>query len=208
MFRWVKQYLNVCETDETSRRVPRTIVTKSEAIFKSGLPLLSQMDQQAINFYRKVSLLFFFVIIGFLILAYGVTFLHQNSTSKNPFIFWTVKNHLSITVALIFLSAVLGYFPSAITYRHLKKTQKESRTLLDSVLLFLNQEERAIINHLVQQKGLSGQAEISRLPGMNRVKAYRSLKKMQEKNLLGIVPHGKVRKVALKENILQMLKEG
>lgn len=208
MFQWLKQYLKVCETRGICGGAGRIVVTRDEATFKSNSLFSLEMNQQAINFYRKVSLVFFFVIIGFLILAYGITFLHQNSTSKNPFIFWTVKNHLSLTVVLIFLSAVLGYLPSAITYRHLTKTQKESRTLLGSVLLFLNQEERAIINHLVQQKGLSGQAEISRLPGMNRVKAYRSLKRMQEKNLLEIMPHGKVRKVALKENILQMLKEG
>lgn len=203
----MKQYLNVCETDHRNELSRLNAVAFFEARFKNEEHVIKPMEQRAIDLYRKISLVFFFFIIGLLVLAYAVTFLHQNTTSKNPFIFWTVQNHLRITIGLILLSAILGYLPSAITYRHLAKTKKESQKLLDTVFLFLNPEEREVINHLVQQNGLSSQAEISRLPGMSRVKAFRSLKKMHEKNLLDIAVHGKIRKVALKENILRMLKE-
>jgi len=79
--------------------------------------------------------------------------------------------------------------------------------MLDMILVFLSKEEREIINFLVEKNGTSTQADISRLPGMNRVKAHRSMQKMQEKNLLDITAHGKVRNVALKQNIMNTLME-
>ncbi len=126
-------------------------------------------------------------------------------TSRNQFIFWLVENHLPITIGLILLSALIGYTLSTITYRQVTKTQKESRKLLELLFLFLNNDEKEIINWLVQNGGTARQADISRLPNMDRVKAFRSLQRMREKNLIDITEHGKIRKVSLKENIFKML---
>ncbi len=72
------------------------------------------------------------------------------------------------------------------------------------LLLFLGQEEKEIIEHLVAMDGMSSQADISKLPSMNRVKAHRSLQKMQEKNIVEVVPpHGKMRRIHLNENIMR-----
>lgn len=128
-------------------------------------------------------------------------------TSKNPFIFWMVENHLSITIVLILLSGCIGYASSAIIYRQVTTTKKESKRLLEILFLFLSNDEKEIINCLVQNKGMIGQAEIARLPAMNRVKAFRSLQKMQERDLIDITPVGKIRRVSLKENILKILNE-
>ena len=72
-------------------------------------------------------------------------------------------------------------------------------------MLFLSREEREIVNFLVENKGITTQAEIARLPHMNRVKAHRSLQKMSQKQIIELIAHGKIRKVHLKENILQLL---
>lgn len=74
-------------------------------------------------------------------------------------------------------------------------------------MLFLNKEEKEIIKYLVEKKGETTQAEISRLPGLNRVKAYRSVQKMQQKKLIEVVSHGKVRKIKLRKDILCILKK-
>ncbi|MBI2112471.1 hypothetical protein HYT52_02970 [Candidatus Woesearchaeota archaeon] len=118
-----------------------------------------------------------------------------------------VENHLSITIVLILLSGCIGYASSAIIYRQVTTTKKESKRLLEILFLFLSNDEKEIINCLVQNKGMIGQAEIARLPAMNRVKAFRSLQKMQERDLIDITPVGKIRRVSLKENILKILNE-
>ena len=55
------------------------------------------------------------------------------------------------------------------------------------------------------QRKKAKQAEIARLEGMGRVKAHRALQKMQEKNLVEIIPYGKIRKIILKDNIRNSL---
>ncbi len=163
------------------------------------------MDGHSIKLYKYISLGFSAIIISLAIIIYIVMYIHRNTTSKNPLIFWTVENHLPITIGMIILSGFIGYILSAVTYKQITKTKKESEKLLEMLFLFLNKDEKEIINHLVKSNGTTGQAEISRLPGMDRVKAFRSLQRMREKNLIDVTAHGKIRKVSLKENILNML---
>ena len=165
------------------------------------------MDEHSIRLYKYISFGFLAIIIGLAILIYLVVYIHQNVTSKNPIIFWMVENHLSITIILIIFSGFIGYLSSTLTYKQVITTKKESKKLLEMIFLFLNNDEKEIINCLVQNNGAIGQAEISRLPNMNRVKAFRSLQKMQEKNIISIATHGKIRKVLLKDNILNILTE-
>ena len=107
----------------------------------------------------------------------------------------------------MFISVFFGFYTSKVLYSKLKKRTKTSKSILDVVLLFLGEDEKSIINFLVEKKGQTTQAEISRLSNMNRVKAHRSLQKLQVKQLIDIVSHGKVRKIKLKENIYDLLLE-
>ncbi len=42
---------------------------------------------------------------------------------------------------------------------------------------------------------------------MHRVKAFRSLQKIQEKQLVEIIAHGKMRRLMLKPSLLEMLRD-
>lgn len=165
------------------------------------------MSKDSIEVYKYVSRGFFVTIIGLGIVIFFVTYTHPPMTNANPLIFWTFENHLSITIALVIISGLIGYLSSTLTYNQITKTKKESKKLIEMLFLFLNKDEKEIMNHLVKNNGSTNQAEISRLQGMNRVKSFRSLKKMQEKNLIDIKSHGKIRKISLKENILKILSE-
>lgn len=163
------------------------------------------MEENPIKVYKYISIGFSAIIIGLAVVIYLVMYIHQDTTSKNPVIAWTVENHLPITIMIILLSGFMGYISSTLTYKQVTKTKSESKRLLEMLFLFLNNDEKEIVDHLVKNNGTAGQAEIARLPGMNRVKAFRSLQKMQSRNLLDIASYGKIRKISLKENILQML---
>jgi len=106
---------------------------------------------------------------------------------------------------MIGVSVAFGFFWSNTLYKEIEKKSKSTRSMLDVVLLFLGSDERKILHFLVENNGKTTQAEISRLDRMNKVKAYRSVKKMQEKQIIDIIPHGKVRKIQLKKNILNTL---
>ena len=163
------------------------------------------MDEHSIKLYKYMSLIFLVVTFSLAVMIYLIIYIHRNVTSKSALIFWIVENHQSILIGLILFSGFVGYISSALTYKVVINTKKEYKKLLEMLFLFLSNDEKNIINCLVGNKGAAGQADISRLPDMDRVKAFRSLQKMQAKNLIDITAHGKIRKISLKDNILNML---
>lgn len=136
-----------------------------------------------------------------------ITHKYKNVSTANNLLRFAINNHTIILVSLIVIAIASGFLWSNILYSEIKKKQKDTKTILNVVLQFLNNEEKAIIKLLVENNGSTTQSEIARLPNMTRVKAFRSLQKMEEKALIEIIPHGKIRKVKVKENILDSLLE-
>jgi len=136
-----------------------------------------------------------------------LTYMNRDHDNHNYLFTLAVQHHVEIMLALVIIATGFGFFWSAVSFSQIEKQKKDSKKILETVMLFLNREEKQIVNFLVEKKGATNQAEISRLPGMNRVKAYRSLQKMQEKRIIDIIPHGKIRRVVLKENILNSVIE-
>jgi uncharacterized membrane protein len=157
------------------------------------------------KFIRNLSFVLLTILLFVVTLIAFMTY--HPTENANKYLTYAVQHHTIIMAGLLGVALVFGFFFSQLFYAEIQRKSQDSKSILAVVLLFLNQEERAIVNFLVQNKGLTTQAEIARLPHMNRVKAHRSLQKMQEKQLIELVAHGKVRKVQLKENILQLLLE-
>ncbi|MFC1648142.1 helix-turn-helix transcriptional regulator [Nanoarchaeota archaeon] len=146
------------------------------------------------------------LLIAVIVLAF-ISFDSRFVSSDNDLLAFAVQNHMWIMVVLVLISVAFGFYTSKFLYKEIRERAKTSQNILEVVMLFLGEEEKGIINFLVEKNGETTQAEISRLPGMTRVKAYRSLQKIQEKQLIDIIPHGKVRRIKLKENILNTLLE-
>ncbi|MBR9699387.1 hypothetical protein GOV09_02940 [Candidatus Woesearchaeota archaeon] len=152
-----------------------------------------------LGFFILVILL---VSVSFLaVIIYGV----KDLATVSPFLAFAVQYHVVIMMVLIVVSVAFGFFWSHALYSEIRSREKTSRKIMDVVLLFLGTEERKILNFLVEKDGKTTQAHIARIEGMNKVKAFRSVKKMQDKQIVDVVSHGKVRQVLLKENILDIL---
>jgi uncharacterized membrane protein len=160
-----------------------------------------------INFYRKIGV----VLLSFLLLAVlwiaTITHTNRNLSNPNPLIHFAIQNNFVILIVLIVVSVAYGFLWSSLSYFEINRKKKDSEAILKTVFLFLSNDEKNMIEFLVQNDGQTTQAELSRLPGMNRVKAFRLLQKMQGKNLVEIIPHGKVRRIRIKENIMNTLRE-
>jgi len=160
-----------------------------------------------IHIFTKIGVsLFSLSLLGVALIAI-VTHTNRNLTNPNLFIHYAIQNNVLILIILIAMSVAYGFVWSSILYREVKQKKQESRSILETVFLFLGTEEKNIIEFLVKKKGNTTQAEISKLSGMTRLKAFRALQKMQNKNLVEIVPHGKIRIVKLKQNVLNVLLE-
>lgn len=144
------------------------------------------------------------ILLVLLVLAFMT---YTTEPGANAFTAYAVLHHSEIMAGLVVIAVVFGFALAQRSYAAIERERAGSRDILGIVLLFLSAEEKAIVNLLVEQGGSTNQAEIARLPGMNRVKAHRSLQKMQEKRIIELVPHGKIRKVHLKENLRTILAE-
>jgi uncharacterized membrane protein len=150
-----------------------------------------------------------FLALGAVLLAFMVfAFLtYAAGPASHPVVAYAVNHHAEIMAALVVVAVAFGFALAQRFYRAYEKEREGSQDILRIALLFLSTEEKAIVQHLVTNGGSTNQAEIARLPGMNRVKAHRSLQKMQERRLIELIPHGKMRKVRLKETLRELLAE-
>ncbi len=164
------------------------------------------MKQKDLRLYHNIG----FGVLTFLLIASSVfaivTYSNRDIYNTSPLFMLAIQYHI-IMIFLIVVSVAFGFFWSNISYGEILRQKKDSKSILEIVMLFLNNEEREIINFLVKNNGVTTQTEISRLPGFSRVKAYRALQKMREKRLIEVTPHGKVRKVLLKQNIYESILE-
>ena len=152
----------------------------------------------------------FAVLLILLLLVSIVTFVTDSSrhvTNKSPTLTYLVNNHTVIMFFLIVIATGFGFFWSNLSIVELEKQKRGSKQILDIIMMFLNKEEKEIIKFLVKEKGETSQAELARLPGLNNVKAYRSVQKMHEKRLVDVQAHGKMRRIILKNNIYDLLNE-
>ena len=72
-------------------------------------------------------------------------------------------------------------------------------------LRFLGAEEKAIISSILSNKGKTTQSKISKDTMFSRVKIFRILKKLEEKNIITKKPHGMTNVIELDEELKKIL---
>ena len=156
---------------------------------------------------KRVRLIGYIVIIILFLIAFSLAIMTYNPTGgfSGPYWSFAVEHHMEIMIGVFVVALAVGFLTSQFFYAEAQRKKKDSKEILHVVMLFLSTEEKEIVNFLVEKRGVTTQSEIARLPHMNRVRAHRSLQKMEEKQIIDLVPHGKIRKVHLKENMLHLL---
>lgn len=88
---------------------------------------------------------------------------------------------------------------------NVNKLKQQQDALKSAFISALSSEERHILNHLIEEKGKSTQSEIAKLSGMNNVRAYRVVQRLQAKSIVLISSQGKIRNVELSKNLKEAL---
>ena len=79
---------------------------------------------------------------------------------------------------------------------------KETKNHYKIILLkFLNYNENKVIKKLIENNGTILQSEISRMPGIGKVKAHRILKDMKIKGIISLEKHGKTNRINLSDDV-------
>ncbi len=144
------------------------------------------------------------IIAGFgAILFFLINYLNQKILCN---IDCKIQNQVSIALILIslfgmFVGSFTYYFISEKYEKKIIKMQKE----VNLTLRFLEKEEKAIVSVILNNGGKITQSEIFKETGMSRVRVFRGLKKLEEKNVIVKRPYGMTNSIELEQELKKVL---
>ena len=72
------------------------------------------------------------------------------------------------------------------------------------VTRMLSSDEKRIVKELINQNGTMLQSQISRMPNMGKVKAHRTVKRLERKDIVTITDNGKTNKISFTDNLREV----
>jgi hypothetical protein len=77
--------------------------------------------------------------------------------------------------------------------------RRKDKTLHDGLLRYLPQDERLVMQEILRNEGRANQYEITRLPGMNKVKSHRAVEKLVQRGVIKKETLGKINRLVIVE---------
>lgn len=112
---------------------------------------------------------------------------------------------LRLTPFFIVLSFIVGAGTYAFMSERLERKEQTIKKNVDMILKFLNEDERKVIEKLIENNGKALQAEITRLPGMSKLRSHRTIKKLLIRKIVETEKLGKTNIVKLAKDIKEGL---
>jgi len=146
------------------------------------------------------------IIAGFAaVLFFSITYLNEKVLCDMD---CRIQNEVSIVLILV---SLFGMFIGSLTYYFISEKYEKKITKIHKnaslTLKFLNGEEKSIMNSILNHQGKITQSEIVKDTGLSRVKIFRSLKKLEEKDIIQKKPNGMTNSIELEEELKKVLIE-
>ncbi|MFP4403391.1 MAG: helix-turn-helix transcriptional regulator [Nanoarchaeota archaeon] len=118
----------------------------------------------------------------------------------------------SVSMPLIIISlSTLGVFVGSITFFFLNKLmikeKKEIKQNIMKTLDFFDKDEKKILIEIIKNKGNISQSLLVKNSNLDKVKVFRILSKLEEKNFIKKEKNGISNKIILDENIYEIYKD-
>ncbi len=112
---------------------------------------------------------------------------------------------------LLPLLAFSGLIVGVVSYRFMSNGQipktETSKGEGKVILKFLGSNERKVVERLLESGGKCQQIELSRLPGLSKVRTHRIIRDMERKGIIRKEKYGKVNLIVLDRKLLDSLKK-
>lgn len=112
--------------------------------------------------------------------------------------------HLQLMIVMGGFGVLSGLALYKMLSTKIEKQEKAVKGNLEIIMKFLAEDEREVIRLLMEKEGMTTQSEISKLPGMTRLKAHRVTKKLEEHGIIFVEKHGKINLIRLVEELKGM----
>jgi len=153
---------------------------------------------------RKQILLGIVVISVFILLVALTAFVYSLSSEGErvpsllvPFL----QYHVQFMVLMGLFGVLAGLTAYHLLNLTLEQEKKVVKTNVDIIMKFLGPDEQEVVELLRKKEGRTTQSEISRLPGMTRLKAHRIVKKLAARGLVHVERDRKINIVRLVDEL-------
>ena len=149
---------------------------------------------------EKTQTILFFTFLTFFITILSLTvvsFYFISHEHAPPIIYFFVKYHVFFMLAIAITGLIFGSLTHLFLHKKIDKDKEESKKIISLLLDMLNTEDKKIIKHLIKNKGVSTQYELSKIENMTKLKVHRSLEKLEQKNIVKKEKLGKINKIYL-----------
>lgn len=106
-----------------------------------------------------------------------------------------------------FFSLILGAVIFYLMSSKIENTNEKLKKNTKIVLRFLSNDEKKVVEKLIDNQGRVSQSKLSYLPGLNKVKSHRLLKNLEQKGVISKEKLGKINEIILNKDIYDVLKD-
>jgi len=146
------------------------------------------------------------IIAGFgAVLFFAVTYLNSKVICDLD---CKLKNEVNLILVLL---SLFGLFIGSLTYYFISEKYEKKITKMHKhaslTLRFFDGEEKCIIKAIIDRKGKTTQAKLAKDTGLSRVKISRSLKRLEEKQIITKSPNGMTNIIEIETKLKDLLIE-
>lgn len=153
---------------------------------------------------RKKMAIGILVVSTFIFLVTVLIFVYALS-SKGEAVPEIFQPFLEYHIQFMGIMGLFGVFSGLVTYSVLNSTLETQKRVvkanIDIIMKFLSPQDREIVALLLQKDGLTTQSEISKLPGMSRLKAHRIIKKLEDSRIVHVQKYGKINMIRIVDEL-------
>ncbi len=146
---------------------------------------------------------------GLLVLTMLMSYIYvTNGLPAPPLVMLLFEYHFEIMILVSVLGIVVGASMYFLMHEQVEVKTKEAAGNAQMLLTFLSGEERTVVELLLKSEGHTTQAQASKLEGMTRLKAHRTVLRLADKKIIRIEKLGKTNQLWLAGSIYDALRNG
>ncbi|MEK6902569.1 MAG: hypothetical protein AABX02_03210 [archaeon] len=158
---------------------------------------MKQWGLSEFSLQKKLSIWFASVVLflGFL----AITTISYFSPTTEGIIGIFVQFHFEAMVLIGLIGVGIGGLSFYLLSQEIREKNQTVRNQSQLLLSFLNPQEKECVLYLAKNNGETYQSDLSKLPGMTRLKAHRMVQKLSDRKIIQLSNHGKANKIVLSD---------
>lgn len=119
------------------------------------------------------------------------------------------EQRLQLLDSLIPIFILIGIVVGALVFffmtTKLEDKKKDIEKITQTLIQFLNKDEKLVVQKILENKGHALQSEISRIEGIGKLKSHRILQRLSDRGVIQSESYGKTNQIKLAKNIQEVL---